>query len=116
MGAGPVISVICLFSSIVIIWGGVILSRHKERMTILEKGVGAEEIKSLYGRPVRPYNPRVPLMWGIVFTAIGLAVLLSMILISWYNVDEGIIPGLIVLFGGIGLILFHVIAGRNAQQ
>ncbi len=113
MDAGPIIATVCFFSCIVIIWGGIILTRHKEKMTILEKGLNAEEIKSLYGRTLKPYNPRAPLMWGIVFTSLGLAALLSLILVDWYNIDGGVIPGLIVLFGGIGLIVFHVIAGKK---
>ncbi len=116
MPVGPILVSIFFFFSIVVIWGGMILARHRERMTMIEKGLKAEDIKSLYERGLRRSNPRTPLMWGIVFTAVGLAALVGMTLSSWYNLSEGVVPGLMALFGGLGLVLFYTIAGKKDQQ
>jgi hypothetical protein len=112
----PVIISIFMFTCIVVIWGGIILTRHKERMTMIEKGLKAEDIKSIYFRGVRPYSPRMPLMWGILFTAVGLGALIGAALVEWYHFDDGIVAGLMVLFGGIGLIIFYAIGGKKAQE
>jgi hypothetical protein len=116
MPVGPVIVSIFMFACIVIIWGGFILARHKERMTMIEKGMTAEDVKSIYMRGVRPYNPRTPLMWGILFTAVGLGALLGATLVSWYHFDDDITVAFMVLFGGIGLIIYHVVGGKKEQQ
>jgi hypothetical protein len=116
MPVGPVIVSVFMFTCIVIIWGGIILTRHRERMTMIDKGLKAEDIKSLYMRGTRPYSPRTPLMWGILFTAVGLGALVGAVLVDWYHFDDGIFMGLMVLFGGIGLIIFYAIASRKEQQ
>ena len=116
MPVGPAIVSIFFFSCIVFIWGGMILARHKERMTMIEKGLKAEDIKSLYERGLRRSNPRTPLMWGIVFTAVGLAALVGIALTNWYHLEEGVVPGLMALFGGLGLILFYTIAGKQDSR
>ena len=97
MPVGPAIVSIFFFSCIVIIWGGMILARHKERMTMIEKGLKAEDIKSLYERGLRRFNPQTALMWGIVFTAVGLAAFVGMALVSLLNLSEGVVPGLMAL-------------------
>lgn len=116
MPVGPAIVSIFFFSCIVIIWGGMILARHKERMTMIEKGLKAEDIKSLYERGLRRWNPQTALMWGIVFTAVGLAALVGLALVTWYHIDDGVVFGLMALFGGLGLILFYTIAGKKDPQ
>jgi hypothetical protein len=116
MPVGPAIVSIFFFACIVVIWGGMILARHKERMTMIEKGLKAEDIKGLYERDLRQSNPRRALMWGIVFTAVGLAAMVGQVLTSWYHVDEGLVFGLMALFGGLGLILFYAISGKKGTQ
>ena len=112
----PMIVSVFLFACVVIIWGGFIIARHKERMTMLEKGLTAQDIKALYERGPRPQNSRTPLMWGIILTAVGLAGLLGLILDSWYHVDEDVTLALMAVFGGIGLVLFHVFTAKKEQK
>ncbi len=115
MPAGPIIISIFMFACIVIIWGGAILARHRERMTMMDKGLKPEDIKSLYERGMRPRNPRAPLMWGIVLTAVGLAGLIGMALTNWYHLDDGVIPGLMALFAGIGFIAFYAVTSKSSN-
>lgn len=96
------------------IWGLIALTRHKERMSMIERGLQAEEIKSLYARASMKLSPLSALKWGIVFVGIGLAVLLGLYLRQNFEVDEGVYPGLIALFGGLGLIIFYSIAAKKA--
>ena len=104
------------FMTIVVIWGGIILTRHKERMTIVEKGLKSEDIRALYERSTRRMNPLAPLMWGMVFVAIGLAAIIGTWLNNVYQVGDGVIPALMALFGGVGLITFYLVAAKKERS
>jgi hypothetical protein len=104
---------IVFFGCIVIIWGGIILSRHKERMTMIEKGMTAEDIKTLYERSHRGYGLRAPLMWGIVLVAVGLAAIVGVVASNWYHLDDEIVPAIMALFAGIGLVVFYAIMRKK---
>jgi hypothetical protein len=100
--------------------GGVIgvffLGRHKERMTMIDKGMKAEDIKSLYMRQTYQTNPLASLKWGIVLICTGIAGLLGLWLRNNFMYDEGIFPALIAAFGGFGLVVFYFIASKKGHQ
>jgi polyferredoxin len=105
--------------SIVAVIALFVMTRHRERMermAILEKGMKAEDIKALYQREAMPATPLSSLKWGIIFLAIGIAALIGMWLNANYYVEEGVIPALMALFGGLGLIAFYFVARRNSPQ
>ena len=97
--------------------GGIIasfvLTRHKERMTMLDRGLSPEDIKQLYERSAGRFNPYSSLKWGIVFVSIGLAVVIGMWLREVTYVEEGIYPALIALLGGAGLIIYYMIIRKK---
>lgn len=113
-GVEDILVPIVFFLTVAAIWGTWLLTKHKERITMIEKGLKAEDIKSLYERGTMRVNPLSSLKWGIVFVGIGLAVIIGMWLHEAYYVDEAIFPALIALFGGIGLIIFYVLAKKKA--
>ena len=92
--------------------GGIIASfvmtRHKERMTMLDRGLSPEDIKQLYERSTGKSNPYSALKWGIVFLSIGIAVIVGLWLREVTYVEEGIYPALITLFAGAGLIVYYM--------
>ena len=97
--------------------GLMLLTRHKERMILIEKGLHADEIKALYERnKPRPLNPLSSLKWGLILVCIGFAVILGMYLHTTYNVEGGVYPGLMALFGGVGLILFYLLARKKVIE
>jgi hypothetical protein len=110
MDVTGMITVIFFFVTTGTIAGSIIFTRHRERMNMIERGMKAEEVKSLYDRGSRQWHPLTSLKWGIITVGIGLAVLLGMWLTVTFHVEEGVYPGLIALFGGVGLILFYLIA------
>ena len=116
MNGQEVIVPIIFFITVGVIWGAYVLTRHKERITMIEKGLKADEVKSLYARAGGRVHPLVSLKWGIIFVAIGLAVLLGVWLRETYLVQEGVFPGLIALFGGAGLIVFYMIARKKVTE
>src|SRR5262245_37536560 len=104
---------IVFFLTIGAIWGSFILTRHRERITMLDKGLTPEDIKHLYQRDIARVNTISSLKWGIVGVAIGLAVMTGMWIRQSTMVGEGIYPALVALFGGTGLIVFYAIARKR---
>jgi hypothetical protein len=109
------IATVLFFFSIAAIWGAIIFTRHRERVLMIEKGLTAEEIRSLYARSVRN-RPLLSLKWGIVFVAIGLAIVVSLVADQVYFVNEGIYPAMIILFAGLGLVIFYRIAKKVGPE
>ena len=116
MDVNGLIAIIFFFTSLMVIGGSAIIGRHRERMGMIEKGMKAEDIKAMFGRSFREPHPLTSLKWGIVLVGVGLAVMLGMFLHSAYNMEGGIFPGLIAVFGGAGLVLFYFIANRKVQD
>jgi di/tricarboxylate transporter len=100
------------FAAVLIIW---LITRHRERVTMIEKGLTSDEIKAMYHREIRR-NPLTSLKWGILFVLAGVAIVLGNFLHAQYNTDEGVIIGLLCLFVGIGLVLFYNIASKKLNQ
>jgi hypothetical protein len=117
MDVNGLIAIIFFFTSIMVIGGSAIIGRHRERMGMIEKGMKAEDIKAMFGRSFEEPHPLTSLKWGIVLVSVGLAVMLGLFLHSAYNnIEGGIFPGLVAVFGGAGLILFYFIANRKVQD
>lgn len=111
----PMIISVFLFLSAALVIAIFVWTRHRERMSLIEKGTSQAEITALFAKSVRPANPLSSLKWGIFFIMVGLAVLIGVWLEQTYMVNDGVIPGLMALLGGAGLLLFHAIAGRKKE-
>jgi hypothetical protein len=97
------------------IWGFTLLTRHKERITMIEKGLKPEDMKALYERATLKVNPLSSLKWGMIFVAIGIAALVGMYLDGIMNVPDGIYLALMCLFGGMALINFYKMANKKLK-
>jgi hypothetical protein len=98
------------------VWGIALLAKHKERMTMLDKGLSPQDIKTLYERGIMKVNPLASLKWGIIFVSIGLAIMVGIWLEANTLVSKGIFFGLMGVFGGTGLLIFYVIASRKLKS
>jgi hypothetical protein len=110
-----VIVPVVFFLSIAGIWGFIVLTRHKERITMIEKGLKPEDMKALYERGTMRINPLSSLKWGMIFAFVGVAALIGMYLHANYYVEEGIYPALMCLFGGLALIVFYLFANKRIK-
>ncbi|MBI2430020.1 MAG: hypothetical protein HYV29_14730 [Ignavibacteriales bacterium] len=92
-------------------------ARHKERMTILEKGLVSEDLKHLYSGFTWKANPFTALKYGMLAAFIGAGILVSAFVsrLVWEN-QEMITTGIIFLAGGSGLISFYKIAQKKMDQ
>jgi nitrate/nitrite transporter NarK len=104
---------IALFVSVAAVIIMNIASRHRERLTMIEKGMSSEDIKALYTRGQFRFSPLTTLKWGILGVFVGMAIMLGNYLDQVYQVRDGVIIGLVILSAGIGLVLFYAIASKK---
>ncbi|MEW5798203.1 MAG: DUF6249 domain-containing protein [Bacteroidota bacterium] len=92
-------------------------TRHKERMSIIEKGLVKEDLKYLYSGIRWKSNPYSALKYGMLAAFIGVGILVSAFLTQiFYMHEEQITTGIIFLFGGLGLITFYIIAKKRMVE
>jgi len=91
-----------------------ILVRKKERLALIQKGADASLFESGIKAPT-------DLKWGLLLIGIGIGILVGKVLSTYTTLnEEPAFFSMICLFGGIGLIIYHVIAnrmeGKNKEQ
>jgi len=106
---------ITMFIAIAVILWKVFDSRHIERKAIIEKGLNPSDYMEMYKRHAFATNPLWSLKWGLVAICVGVGVLIAMVLNNWYH-DERIFPSMILLLGGIGLVVFYLIASKKVKE
>jgi hypothetical protein len=82
--------------------------RYREMIALAEKGVVAP--------PRRNGNGKDTLRWGILVTAIGLALIVGLIPVAWRDSWPLMLIGLIPTFFGIGLVLIYVLTREEESQ
>ena len=84
--------------------------KYKETIALAEKGLTAPE----------PKSSKTLLRWGIVVTALGLALTLGLYAIGFNSADNyplhlgpWMLGGLVPLFLGLGLVLLHYLTEKG---
>jgi hypothetical protein len=90
-----------------------LLSENKTRRKLIEKGLVDENIKYLF--PDKPKNyVSSSLKWGMVLIAVGLAVFAGQMAPS--DLVEEVTIGCMLIFGGLALVLYYVIASKKLKR
>jgi hypothetical protein len=101
------------FSAVVLVVYFVLRARTKERLALIEKGIDLSSI-------VPKKAPNTPLKTGLFLTGIGLGVFVGLILAQAFTlskVETVMMTGALAsAFGGFGLILFHLVQGKNENS
>jgi len=101
------------FPSIIILWS--IYTKHRERMRLIEKGISPEEAKKYFASvDKKPRNAFGALKWGILFLFLGAGIFTANILEQMYDLSDGVTTGLVILFIGLGFIVYFFIANSKA--
>ena len=91
-------------------------TRHKERMSIIEKGLVSEDLKFLYTTAMKP-NPYSSLKYGMLAAFIGAGILISAFVSNMLGTyEEQVTAGIIFLSGGLGLITFYAMAKKRMDH
>jgi hypothetical protein len=106
---------ISLFAASAIVAWKYINERSRQRLAIIEKGVGGDDLKWLLGKSAREVKTdRGLLKWAFIAIGIGIAILLGSLVDD--IVQEETTAGLIFILPGIGLILYYMIFGKKSQS
>ena len=90
-------------------------TRHRERMALIEKGVDA----SLFNMGENQGNGSMlgslfnPLKIGLFLIGVGLGVVVGYMLGSMGMAEGASYPSMIFVFGGLGLVVYYLIAARK---
>lgn len=97
-GPGPALFTIVLFVAAAIIIYKFIVSKHKERMAMIEKGVINTELDS------RKYSKLSALRNAILFISIGL----GLFLVSVFEFESYVADlSLLLIVGGVGFFVYY---------
>lgn len=86
-------------------------SRHQERMLLIEKGVGGDDLKYLLGGIYPKGNGTASAKWGILLVSVGLAIMTGLYLQEF--MAEEIMAGVLFLYPGIGLLIYYRLFGKK---
>lgn len=84
-----------------------LLVRRRERLALLEKGADASVFEAAR-------NLSSSLKWGLLLIGIGAGILIGKLLAVYTTIEEE--PAyfsMVCLFGGIGLIIYHLLINRK---
>jgi hypothetical protein len=109
----PIISVAGFWAA-VIFWVYMhYTSRHRERMALIESGKDA----SIFKVPKNKRDRSNALKYGLVGVMAGLGLVFSSFLQFAGVMEEEIASfAMLILFGGLGLIIFYIIASNREQH
>jgi hypothetical protein len=115
MDPGLLVPLTLFIATAVVLWK-FFDSRHKERMAIIDKGLNPTDYKELYKHQAFATNPLSSLKWGLLAMFVGGGVFIALVLREWYHIDEAIFPSLILIMGGMGLIVFYLLASKKMKE
>ena len=84
-------------------------------MAIIEKGIVAEDVKAIYQKGVWRTNPLSSLKWGILAISLGIGLFIGLRLKEAAGMEDGIIFALVAICGGIGLVVFYLLARNKVE-
>ncbi len=89
-----------------------IISRHKEREMLIEKGFAGDDIKSLYARTHNPYGAA---KWAMIFLFGGTGLLVGTI-IEEYMRNDAYVFASVIIFTGAGLLTYQKFYGDKMAK
>ena len=113
----PMVAIVFTFGipGIIIFWW--LYTKHRERMRLIEKGLTPEEVKAYFADAnVKPKNPYSSLKWGILLTFLGIGIFVANLLEGMYDVEEGVMMGIVVLCAGLGFLVYYGIVSSKIKN
>ena len=102
---------LALFGSIFGIVYIYFMTRNKERMALIEKGVSAE----LFSKPIN--TGKWGLKLGIMAIGVGIGIVIANLFVSAGLLDEEVaFPSMIFIFAGVGLVASYYLAEGNKKE
>jgi len=100
---------------ILIFWW--LYTKHREKMRLIEKGLTPEEVKAYFADTnTKPKNPYSSLKWGVLLTFLGIGIFVANIMEGMYDVEEGVMMGIIVFSAGLGFLVYYSIVSSKIKS
>jgi hypothetical protein len=106
----PIVTVVVFFWGLVAIVR--IIAEGRLRRRILETNASPELVAAMAITPKRDPGLVASLKWGIVMTAVAVAIMT----VGYYNLEETFGFGVVLLGAGIGLLIYYAIAKRQYDR
>lgn len=113
----PVVAIIFTFGipGILVFWW--LYTKHREKMRLIEKGLTPEEVKAYFSETnTKPRNPYSSLKWGILLTFLGAGIFFANLLEGIYDLEEGVMMGIIILSAGLGFLVYFAIVNSKIKK
>jgi Domain of unknown function (DUF6249) len=113
----PVVAIIFTFGipGIIIFWW--LYTKHRERMRLIEKGLTPDEVKAYFADTnTKPRNPYSSLKWGILLTFLGIGIFLANLFEGLYEIEDGVMMGIIVLSAGLGFLVYYTVVNAKMKN
>lgn len=113
----PVVAIVFTFGipGIIIFWW--LYTKHRERMRLIEKGLTPDEVKAYFADSnTKPRNPYSSLKWGILLTFLGIGIFLANLFEDMYDIEEGVMMGIIVLCAGLGFLVYYAVVSSKIKS
>lgn len=113
----PMVAIVFTFGipGVIIFWW--LYTKHRERMRLIEKGLTPEEVKAYFTETNnKPRNPYSSLKWGILLTFLGIGIFLANLFEGIYDLEEGVMMGIIVLFAGLGFLVYYGVVSSKLKN
>lgn len=109
----PIISVAGFYAAIIVWVYMHYTSRHRERMALIDAGKDA----SIFKKPRDKRDRSNALKYGLVGIMAGLGIVFGNFLSFTGMIEEEMASfSMLLLFGGLGLIIFYMITNHKSQQ
>ncbi|MEO8211209.1 MAG: DUF6249 domain-containing protein [bacterium] len=113
----PLVAIVFTFGipGIILFWW--LYTKHRERMRLIEKGLPPEEVKAYFADTnSKPRNPYSSLKWGVLLSFLGIGIFLANLLEGMYDVEEGVMMGIIILSAGLGFLVYYLIVSSKIKS
>lgn len=107
----PIIAIISTFGTTFGLIFYYLHTRNKQRLTMLEKGV---DPKTFCPRPTA--NKYSSLKWSLLLIGVAIGLFFAAVLDSSTDLAEGAQFAMVLLFGGLGLLVYFFIIKNNDQD
>ena len=112
----PIFGIMFTFGAPAIVLWQLLATRHKERLTIIERGLDPAQYAVLYARKASVSDPLRSLKWGLLIGFLGGGLWLGSWMVQVYNFPDPTMGAMMLIGGGLALFLYYWIASRSAKN